>query len=166
MARFLAFGDPIEKMSKVSILYTLAKLGRNFGAYKTARTALEQLRLLRAPPQYESLIDIATVAIRAKPYTDAEEFMPLCYKYVCDALGEKIIDVVHRIQSWVVINVCIVIVRLFILMLRSVRIALLEKNGFLSQKSYFRENMSRVLKSVSCFPVAIMPNMLQCLALL
>uniref|UniRef100_A0A914C690 Intraflagellar transport protein 122 homolog n=1 Tax=Acrobeloides nanus TaxID=290746 RepID=A0A914C690_9BILA len=80
MARFLAFGDPVDKISKVSILYTLAKLGRNFGAYKTARTALEQLRLLRAPPQYESLIDIATVEIRAKPYTDAEEFMPMCYR--------------------------------------------------------------------------------------
>lgn len=82
MARFLAFGDPVDKISKVSVLYTLAKLGRNFGAYKTARTALEQLRLLRAPPQYENLIDIATVEIRAKPYTDAEEFMPMCYRYI------------------------------------------------------------------------------------
>ncbi len=61
------------------VLYTLVKLSRVFGNFKTARLALEQLRLLRAPPQYQNQIDIATLEIRAKPYTDSEGFQPMCY---------------------------------------------------------------------------------------
>ncbi|KAH7729605.1 WD-repeat protein 10 [Aphelenchoides avenae] len=79
MSRFLALKSGAANISKVCVLYTLAKLSRSFGCYKTARQALEQLRTLRAPIQYQSLIDIATVEIRAKPFSDAEEFMPMCY---------------------------------------------------------------------------------------
>jgi len=79
IARYLALHKHVNYTSRVIILYTLVKLSRLFGNFKTARLALEQLRLLRAPPQYQSQIDIATLEIRAKPYTDSDEFQPMCY---------------------------------------------------------------------------------------
>uniref|UniRef100_A0A915D5G1 Intraflagellar transport protein 122 homolog n=1 Tax=Ditylenchus dipsaci TaxID=166011 RepID=A0A915D5G1_9BILA len=79
MARFLALHRDVNYVSRVIVLFTLVKLSRMFANYKTARQALEQLRLLRAPLQYQSLIDIASLEIRAKPFSDAEEFQPMCY---------------------------------------------------------------------------------------
>uniref|UniRef100_A0A914RPV5 Uncharacterized protein n=1 Tax=Parascaris equorum TaxID=6256 RepID=A0A914RPV5_PAREQ len=61
-------------------MYTLAKQGRALGAYKLARYALEQLSYLKAPARFEKLIGIATVMIRAKPFTDAKELLPMCYR--------------------------------------------------------------------------------------
>ncbi|KAI1715469.1 intraflagellar transport protein like protein [Ditylenchus destructor] len=79
MARYLALHREVNYVSRVIVLFTLVKLSRTFANYKTARQALEQLRLLRAPTQYQSLIDIATLEIRAKPFSDTEEFQPMCY---------------------------------------------------------------------------------------
>ena len=56
------------------------KLSRHFGCYKTARQALNNLHKLRCPPQYQSQIDVATLEIRAMPFSDSEEFQPMCYK--------------------------------------------------------------------------------------
>ncbi|VDM24258.1 unnamed protein product [Toxocara canis] len=80
IARYLAFQDEVHKVSRVAIMYTLAKQGRALGAYKLARYALEQLSYLKAPARFEKLIGIATVMIRAKPFTDAEELLPMCYR--------------------------------------------------------------------------------------
>ena len=83
MARFMAVCPPnLKHVSRVVVLYTLMKLSRKFGNYKTARQALDQLRLLKAPPQYRSLIDVATLEIRAKPFSDADEFQPMCYRFM------------------------------------------------------------------------------------
>lgn len=62
------------------VLYTFVKLSRVHSNFKSARQALDQLRMLQAPLQYQGLIDIATLEIRAKPFSDSDEFQPMCYK--------------------------------------------------------------------------------------
>lgn len=63
-----------------SIFYTLVKQGQALGAYKLTRYALEQLSYLKAPPRFEKLIETAALMIRSKPFTDAEELLPMCYR--------------------------------------------------------------------------------------
>uniref|UniRef100_A0A914ML49 Intraflagellar transport protein 122 homolog n=1 Tax=Meloidogyne incognita TaxID=6306 RepID=A0A914ML49_MELIC len=78
-ARFISLHKPTEYVSRVTVYYTLMKLSRHFGCYKTARQALNNLHKLRCPPQYQSQIDVATLEIRAMPFSDSEEFQPMCY---------------------------------------------------------------------------------------
>ncbi|EJD73786.1 hypothetical protein LOAG_18816 [Loa loa] len=80
IARYLAFQKEIYKISRVSILYTLMKQGQVLGAYKLARYALEQLSYLKTPRRFEKLIETDALMIRSKPFTDAEELLPMCYR--------------------------------------------------------------------------------------
>lgn len=81
-SRLLALHPSAPFVSRVVVLYTLMKLSRRFGAFKTARQALEQLRQLKAPPHFRGPIDEATLEIRAMPFADADEFQPMCYRLV------------------------------------------------------------------------------------
>jgi len=67
-------------VSRVFILYALVKQCRNLGAYKLARTAYEQLQGLHIPPRFVSSIEMGDVKIRAKPFSDSEDLLPLCYR--------------------------------------------------------------------------------------
>ncbi|VBB33155.1 unnamed protein product, partial [Acanthocheilonema viteae] len=62
------------------ILYTLMKQGQILGAYKLARYALEQLSYLKIPRRFEKFIETDALTIRSKPFTDAEELLPMCYR--------------------------------------------------------------------------------------
>ncbi|EJW79340.1 hypothetical protein WUBG_09751, partial [Wuchereria bancrofti] len=79
-ARYLAFQKEIYKISRVNILYTLMKQSQVLGAYKLARYALEQLSYLKTPRRFEKLIETDALIIRSKPFTDAEELLPMCYR--------------------------------------------------------------------------------------
>ncbi|VIO86943.1 Uncharacterized protein BM_BM3532 [Brugia malayi] len=79
-ARYLAFQKEIYKISRVNILYTLMKQSQALGAYKLARYALEQLSYLKTPRRFEKLIETDALIIRSKPFTDAEELLPMCYR--------------------------------------------------------------------------------------
>ncbi|VDK27728.1 unnamed protein product [Gongylonema pulchrum] len=80
IARYLAFQEEIYKISRVSILYTLLKQGQTLGAYKLARYSLEQLSHLNVPLRFEKLIESAALMIRSKPFTDADDLLPMCYR--------------------------------------------------------------------------------------
>ncbi|VDO26075.1 unnamed protein product [Onchocerca flexuosa] len=56
------------------------KQGQILGAYKLARYALEQLSCLKIPYRFEKLIETEALMIRSKPFTDAEELLPMCYR--------------------------------------------------------------------------------------
>uniref|UniRef100_A0A1I7UIF5 Intraflagellar transport protein 122 homolog n=2 Tax=Caenorhabditis tropicalis TaxID=1561998 RepID=A0A1I7UIF5_9PELO len=82
MARYLTFTPFIDNMSKVFIYFTIAKLATEFQAYKSARTALDELTKLRVRPSFglDGQIETMTLNIRAKPFTDAENMQPMCYR--------------------------------------------------------------------------------------
>ncbi|KAL5037642.1 hypothetical protein RTP6_005043 [Batrachochytrium dendrobatidis] len=67
-------------ISKVYVLYTMAKISRNLGGFKLARYALERLMLMKVPPKWQDTLDLDTVTIRSKPVTDSDELMVTCYQ--------------------------------------------------------------------------------------
>ncbi len=67
-----------EGISKLYIYYALGKLGARMQAFKTSRTAYEKLQSLKVPTEWQEEIDLATLTIRAKPYTDREDLFTPC----------------------------------------------------------------------------------------
>jgi intraflagellar transport protein 122 len=65
-------------ISRVYILYALAKQAQNLGAYKLARMAYDKLQVLRVPPTWQHQIDLSCLAIRSKAYSDQDELLPVC----------------------------------------------------------------------------------------
>jgi len=67
-------------VSRVFILYTLAKQSKILGAFKLARFAYERLGLLKVPLRWADQIDMSMMTIQAKPYSDKEDLLPACYR--------------------------------------------------------------------------------------
>jgi intraflagellar transport protein 122 len=65
-------------ISRVYILYALAKQAQNLGAYKLARMAYDKLQVLRVPPTWQHQIDLSCLGIRSKPYSDQDDLLPVC----------------------------------------------------------------------------------------
>jgi len=68
------------KVLRRNILYALAKMSQQLGAFKLARFAYEQLQHLRLPPEWIDAIDVGTMSIKAKPFTDNEDLLPMCFR--------------------------------------------------------------------------------------
>lgn len=83
VARFLINSIVTEqpfRISRVYILYTLAKQGKSLGAFKLARFAFEKLWELKLPTAWTDQIDLAVMTIQSKPYSDKEDLLPACYR--------------------------------------------------------------------------------------
>ncbi|CAJ1445124.1 unnamed protein product [Effrenium voratum] len=65
-------------ISRVYILYALAKQAQSLGAFKLARMAYDKLQVLRVPPTWQHQIDLACLAIRSKAYSDQDDLLPVC----------------------------------------------------------------------------------------
>mmetsp|Transcript_56941 Transcript_56941/g.123236 ORF Transcript_56941/g.123236 Transcript_56941/m.123236 type:complete len:1277 (+) Transcript_56941:78-3908(+) len=65
-------------ISRVYILYALAKQAQNLGAFKLARMAYDKLQVLRVPSTWQHQIDLSCLAIRSKPYSDQDDLLPVC----------------------------------------------------------------------------------------
>jgi len=65
-------------ISRVYILYALAKQAQSLGAFKLARMAYDKLQVLRVPPTWQHQIDLSCLAIRSKAYSDQDELLPVC----------------------------------------------------------------------------------------
>lgn len=65
-------------ISRVYILYALAKQAQALGAYKLARTAYDRLQVLRVPSSWQHQIDLSCLAIRSKAYSDQDDLLPVC----------------------------------------------------------------------------------------
>ncbi|CAH1119744.1 unnamed protein product [Phaedon cochleariae] len=83
IARFLMIETHqkrIKGVSTFSILYTLAKQARKLGANKLSKQLFDKIRHLVVPPKFQEQVEIAAVSSRAKPYSDPEELLPMCYR--------------------------------------------------------------------------------------
>ncbi|KAF2899366.1 hypothetical protein ILUMI_06809 [Ignelater luminosus] len=67
-------------ISLFSILYTLAKQARTLGANKLAKQLFDKIQSLRVPQKFQEQVEISTIAARARPYSDPEELLPMCYR--------------------------------------------------------------------------------------
>ena len=66
--------------SQAHVLYTMAKNAEGLEAFKTARFAYNKLQTLKMPADWHDQIDLACITTRAKPFSDAEEQLPVCYR--------------------------------------------------------------------------------------
>eukprot|EP01137_Pigoraptor_chileana_P031284 Opistho-2@18911 len=83
MARFLMHRMMKETpigISRATVLYALGKQARHLGAHKLARFAFEKLQSLVVPTKWQESIDLGSITIRAKPFSDREDMLPLCYR--------------------------------------------------------------------------------------
>ncbi|KAG1660681.1 Intraflagellar transport protein 122 [Nymphon striatum] len=67
-------------ISKVYVLFALAKQSKNVKAYKLARYAYDKLQILRVPQHFQNSVDLGSLTVRSKPFNDYEEVLPLCYR--------------------------------------------------------------------------------------
>lgn len=67
-------------ISKFRIFYAAAKQSNAMKAYKLARMAYQQANLYKIPERFRESVEIATMHIHAKPFTDSEDVLPMCYR--------------------------------------------------------------------------------------
>ncbi|XP_022909973.2 intraflagellar transport protein 122 homolog [Onthophagus taurus] len=83
IARFLMIETNVDRPKKISqfaILYCLAKQARKLGANKLAKQLFEKIQHLKIPKRFEEQVEVATISSRARPYSDPEELLPMCYR--------------------------------------------------------------------------------------
>lgn len=75
----LGKGQAPYGVSRVLTLFTLAKQGKGLGAYKLARYAYDRLQRLKVPTSWMNQVDLDVMTLNAKPYSDREELLPVCF---------------------------------------------------------------------------------------
>ncbi|XP_046448830.1 intraflagellar transport protein 122 homolog [Daphnia pulex] len=81
IARYLlheTLHGPLNGISRFAVVYSLMKYAKTLGAYKTAKHAVTLLQSLKIPVQFQESVNLAVLSIRAQPYQDAEDLLPLC----------------------------------------------------------------------------------------
>jgi intraflagellar transport protein 122 len=71
-------GMSLPGINKVYIYYALSLLGTKFEAFRTARYGYEKLQTLKISPEWQEEIDLASLKIRCKPFSDKESHQPVC----------------------------------------------------------------------------------------
>jgi len=82
-ARFLSMtlqGECPFGISRLNVILALAKLGKQLHTYKLARFAYDKLQTFVVPKSMIDPLDLHCVLIRSKPFEDAEDMLPLCYR--------------------------------------------------------------------------------------
>ncbi|CAH0553397.1 unnamed protein product [Brassicogethes aeneus] len=83
IARFLLAETHQERprgVSQFAIMYSLAKQARKLGANKLAKQLFDKIQTLQIPQKFQEQIEIASIASRARTFSDPEELLPMCYR--------------------------------------------------------------------------------------
>ena len=67
-------------ISKTYCIFALAKQSKALGANKLARFALEKLSQYRVPAAWQEQVDLFSLSMRARPFSDADELLPACFR--------------------------------------------------------------------------------------
>ncbi|KXZ55139.1 hypothetical protein GPECTOR_3g29 [Gonium pectorale] len=67
-------------VSVVNVVYVMAKQAVEAGAFKLARFAYNKLQTLVLPAAWQAEVDLASVVIRSKPFSDKEDLLPVCWR--------------------------------------------------------------------------------------
>lgn len=74
-------GDGVPMgLSVAKVLYALAQQASQLGAFRLAKSSYERLAALHYPRQWRDPIEVARMALQAKPYSDRDEVLPVCYR--------------------------------------------------------------------------------------
>lgn len=100
-ARFLVMKTstsaiPPEGIRLVNVFYVLATKAREMGAHKLARMAYQRLDSMRIPAVWQNDVDLQTVLMRAKPFVDMDDLLPMCYR--CSATNPLVNTQVRNIS--------------------------------------------------------------------
>ena len=69
------------QIKRVNILFALAKHAYKMRAFKLARSCFQQLQMLFVNnASWQAQIDLASLTVRAKPFSDPEELQVVCYR--------------------------------------------------------------------------------------
>eukprot|EP00947_MAST-08B_sp_MAST-8B-sp1_P003615 g3615.t1 len=81
VARFLLNTIGLEtpfKVSRVQIMFSLAKQAKTLEAFKLARIAYDKLQQLTVAREWTDQIDFDLLTLQCKPYADKEDLLPIC----------------------------------------------------------------------------------------
>ncbi|KAG4084721.1 WD40-repeat-containing domain protein [Neocallimastix lanati (nom. inval.)] len=67
-------------VSKLYILYALAKISSQLGAYQLSKTIYDKMQQLKIPEEWRESIDLGTVLSRGKSDSDKEDLKSVCYQ--------------------------------------------------------------------------------------
>lgn len=80
LMRSLRTAEPPYGVSLANVLYVLAKQAGSLGANKLARFAFTKLQSMVLPPVWQAEVELQSVLVRAQPFADEEELLPVCYR--------------------------------------------------------------------------------------
>ena len=83
IARFLMVetsNDCPRGVSMFSILYCLAKQAKKLACNKLAKQLFDRIQTLKVPVKFQEQVEIGTVALKARSYSDPEDLLPMCYR--------------------------------------------------------------------------------------
>ncbi|CAD7973371.1 unnamed protein product [Amoebophrya sp. A25] len=77
----LLLSEVPQHVSRVHLMFVLSKQAQVLKAYKLARTCFDQLHLMRVSnPHWQQQIDLGSLLIRSKPFSDSEDVQTVCYR--------------------------------------------------------------------------------------
>lgn len=73
------------------VYYSLAKVSRLLEGYKTARSCYEKLAQLKVQNKWAEEIDLGSLLVRSKPYSDKQTILPICNRCLMEnpVISEK-----------------------------------------------------------------------------
>jgi len=94
--------DTPFNVSRVYILFAMAKQAKALQAFKLARFAYDKLQLLRTRHEWRDTLDVDALTLRSKPFSDKEDLLFMCFNCntmnpLLNMLGDKCINCGHPI---------------------------------------------------------------------
>ncbi|XP_064486563.1 intraflagellar transport protein 122 homolog isoform X2 [Ornithodoros turicata] len=72
--------ETVPGVSVVGVLYALCKQSSNLGAFGLARRCHERLAKMAVPARFRESLALSALTVRAKPFSDAQDLLPVCYR--------------------------------------------------------------------------------------